>query len=79
MAEELTPRENTWLVLKYGTDYTVKLYQRLRHGEQFTGAEYRAAMLGKQISEGVIDEMCAQIKEEVDQEMINKISRSMSK
>lgn len=87
MAEEITPKEHTWLTLKHGTDY---LYRLGRMGQpkdqggggvEFSGAEAKAARLGLKVVKErelamikeIEEKMAIEIQKEIDNEILNSI------
>jgi hypothetical protein len=69
MAEEITDKEYTWLVLKWGPKALIKLAHLVQCGASgFTELEYRAATIGQQINDDVQEELSKELLEEIKEQ-----------
>lgn len=85
MAEKITPKEHTWLTLKYGTDYLYRLGrmgQPRKHGGsgmEFSGVEAKAARLGLDVVKKREEALIKEIEEKISTEIRSEIDKEILK
>lgn len=81
--EELTAKEHTFLVLKYGTSYAERLFSKSRSGVNLSELEKKAAIVGEQLlksreeeaARAMSNNICKEIDEQILRILHNKAMR----